>query len=153
MEGHMNILVATDGSEAALDAARRSIDLLRPGAHVVLVTVIPEYEDPQDDAGGFEGPVISEEEAEKDWKEATAAGQAALDRTASVLGTEVEVRLVPDHEGTGAVIDRVASEMSADVLVIGSSSRGWLSRLFGGSVSDYVAHHAPCPVMLIRHDH
>jgi nucleotide-binding universal stress UspA family protein len=32
----MNILVATDGSEAALDAARRSIDLLRPGAHVVL---------------------------------------------------------------------------------------------------------------------
>ena len=148
----MNILVATDGSEAALDAARRSIDLLRPGAHVVLVTVVPEYEDPQDDAGGFEGPVISEEEAEKDWKEATAAGQAALDRTASVLGTEVEVRLVPDHEGAGAVIDRVASETSADVLVIGSSSKGWLSRLFGGSVSDYVAHHAPCPVMLIRHD-
>ena len=148
----MNILVATDGSEAALDAARRSIDLLRPGAHVVLVTVVPEYEDPQDDAGGFEGPVISEEEAEKDWKEATAAGQAALDRTASVLGTEVEVRLVPDHEGAGAVIDRVASETSADVLVIGSSSKGWLSRLFGGSVSDYVAHHAPCPVMLMRHD-
>ena len=148
----MNILVATDGSEAALDAARRSIDLLRPGAHVVLVTVVPEYQDPQDDAGGFEGPVISEEEAEKDWKEATAAGQAALDRTASVLGTEVEVRLVPGHERAGAVIDRVASEISADVLVIGSSSKGWLSRLFGGSVSDYVAHHAPCPVMLMRHD-
>ncbi len=148
----MNILVATDGSEAALDAARRSMELLRPGAHVVLVTVVPEYEDPQDDAGGFEGPVIGEEEAEKDWKEATAAGQTALDRTASVLGTEVEVRLVPDHEGAGAVIDRVASETSADVLVIGSSSKGWLSRLFGGSVSDYVAHHAPCPVMLMRHD-
>lgn len=96
--------------------------------------------------------MISEEEAEEDWKEATAAGQAALDRTASVLGTEVEVRLVPDHEGAGAVIDRVASETSADVLVIGSSSKGWLSRLFGGSVSDYVAHHAPCPVMLMRHD-
>jgi nucleotide-binding universal stress UspA family protein len=152
MEGHMNILVATDGSETALDAARRSIDLLRPGAHVVLVTVIPEREDPQDDAGGFEGPVISEKEAEKDWKETTAAGKAALDRTASVLGTEVEVRLVPDGRGAGAVVDRVASEMSADVLVVGSSNKGWLRRLFGGSVSDYVAHHAPCPVMLIRHD-
>ena len=70
----MNIVVATDGSESAIDAARRSLDLLRPGAHVVLVTVIPEYEDPQSDAGGFEGPVITEEEAEKDWKEAAAEG-------------------------------------------------------------------------------
>ncbi len=149
----MNIVVATDGSEPAIDAARRSIDLLRPDAHVVLVMVIPEYEDPQNDAGGIEGPGVSYEQAEKDWKKVTAEGQAALDRTASALGTEVEFRLVPDDEKTGAAIDRVASEMSADVLVVGSSNKGWLSRLFGGSVSDYVAHHAPCPVMLIRHDH
>ena len=149
----MNIVVATDGSESAIDAARRSIDLLRPGAHVVLVMVIPEYEDPKSDAGGIEGPGISYKQAEKDWKKATAEGQAALDRTASVLGTEVEVRLVPNDERTGAAIDRVASEMKADVLVVGASGKGWLSRLFGGSVSDYVAHHAPCPVMLVRHDH
>jgi nucleotide-binding universal stress UspA family protein len=149
----MNILVATDGSGSAIDAARLSMDLLRPGAHVVLVAVIPEYEDPMDDAGGIEGPVISYKEAEKDWEKATAEGQAALDRTTSALGTEVEVRLVPADEKAGIVIDRVASEMNADVLVVGASSRGWLSRLFGGSVSDYVAHHAPCPVLLIRHDH
>jgi nucleotide-binding universal stress UspA family protein len=42
--------------------------------------------------------------------------------------------------------------MKADVLVVGASNKGGLRRLFGGSVSDYVAHHAPCPVMLIRHD-
>jgi nucleotide-binding universal stress UspA family protein len=153
MEENMNIVVATDGSESAIDAARRSIDLLRPGAHVVVVMVIPEYEDPMEDAGGIEGPGISYKQADKDWKKATVEGQAALDRTASVLGPEVEVRLVPDDETTGAAIVRVASEMNADVLVVGSSSKGWLSRLFGGSVSDYVAHHAPCPIMLIRHDH
>ena len=149
----MNIVVATDGSEAAIDAARRSLDLLRPGAHVVLVMVIPAYEDPTEDAGGIEGPVIREKQAEKDWEKETAAGQAALDRTAAALGTEAEVRLVPDDESTGSVIVRVAGETKADVLVVGSSSKGWLSRLFGASVSDYVAHHAPCPVMLIRHDH
>ncbi len=149
----MNIVVATDGSETAIDAARRSLDLLRPGAHVVLVMVIPAYEDPTEDAGGIEGPVISEKQAAKDWEKETAAGQAALDRTAAALGTEAEVRLVPDDESTGSVIVRVAGETKADVLVIGSSSKGWLSRLFGASVSDYVAHHAPCPVMLIRHDH
>ena len=149
----MNILVATDGSEAAIDAARRSMDLLRPGAHVVLAMVIPEYEDPMEDAGGIEGPAISYKQADKDWKKANAEGKAALDRTAAVLGTEAEVRLVPDDETTGAALVRVANETNADVLVIGSSNKGWLSRLFGASVSDYVAHHAPCPVMLVRHDH
>ena len=153
MEEPMNIVVATDGSEPAINAARRSMDLLRPGAHIALVMVIPGYEDPMEDAGGIEGPVISEQQAEKDWQKSTAKGQAALDRTTSVLGTEADVRLVPDDETTGAVIVRVASEMKADVLVIGSSSKSWLSRLFSGSTSDYVAHHAPCPIMLIRHEH
>jgi nucleotide-binding universal stress UspA family protein len=152
MEEHMNILVATDGSESAIDAARRSMDLLRPRALVVVVAVIPE-----DPMGPSMPPAaatgISDKQAEKDWKRATAEGQAALDRTTSMLGAEVELRLVPDDEKAGAAIVRVASEMNADVLVVGSSSKGWLSRLFGGSVSDYVAHHAPCPVMLIRHDH
>ena len=148
----MNILVATDGSESAIAAARRSMDLLRPSALIVLVAVIPE-----DPMGPSMPPAaatgISDKQAEKDWKRATAEGQAALDRTTAMLGAEVELRLVPDDEKAGAAIVRVASEMNADVLVVGSSSKGWLSRLFGGSVSDYVAHHAPCPVMLIRHDH
>jgi len=149
----MNIVVATDGSDVAIDAARRSMDLLRPHAQVTVVMVIPEKIDPQDDAGGFEGPVITDKEADEDWKKMNAAGQSSLDRTAAVLGPDVEVRLFPDNESTGAAVVRVAHELKADVLVIGSSDKNWLSRHFGSSVSDYVAHHAPCPVMLIRHDH
>lgn len=147
----LKIMVATDGSEAAIEAARRSMDLLRPHAQVTVVTVVPEYEDPMEDAGGFEGPVITYKQADKDWKESTAKGRSALERTAAVLGPDVEVHLVPDDESTGAAVVRVAREMNADVLVIGSSGKNWLSRHIGGSVSDYVAHHAPCPVMLIRH--
>lgn len=145
----MNIVVATDGSEAAIGAARRSMDLLRPGTHVTVVTIVPEHEDPMEDAGGIEGPGITPEQAERDWQKATTEGQLALDRTASVLGPDAQVRLVADDETTGAAIVRVAHEMEADVLVVGSSGKGALSRLFGGSVSDYVAHHAPCPVMLV----
>ncbi len=153
MAESIKIIMATDGSEAAIDAAQRSMDLLRPHARVAVVMVIPEYEDPIEDAGGIEGPGMTYEEADKDWKKWNAAGQSALDRTAAVLGPDVEVRLVPDDESTGAALVRVAHEMNADVLVIGASRKNWLSRHFGGSVSDYVAHHAPCPVMLIRHDH
>lgn len=148
----MNVVVATDGSEAAIGAARRSMDLLRPGAQVVLITVIPAYEDPMEDAGGIEGPAISYEQAQKDWNKATAEGQAALTRTAAELDPLVEVRLVPDDETVGAAIIRAAREVGADVLVVGSSGKGWVSRVFKGSVSDYVTHHAPCPVMLVRHD-
>jgi nucleotide-binding universal stress UspA family protein len=153
MAESIKIIIATDGSEAAIEAARRSMDLLRPHAQVAVVMVIPEYEDPMEDAGGIEGPAITYKQADKDWKRSTATGQSALDRTAAVLGPDVEVRLVPDDESTGAAVVRVAHEMNADVLVIGSSGKNWLSRHIGGSVSDYVAHHAPCPVMLIRHDH
>jgi universal stress protein A len=149
----LRVVMATDGSDAAIDAARRSIDLLRPQAHVTVLMVIPEHEDPQADAGGFEGPVITDEEADKDWERAKSIGQSALDRTAAVLGPDTEVQLVPDDEATGAAVVRAAHEMNADVLVIGSSGKTWLSRLVGRSVSDYVTHHAPCPVMLIRHDH
>ena len=148
----MNVLMATDGSEAAIEAAQRSLDLLRAGARVELVLIIPEYEDPMEDAGGIEGPSISYKRADRDWAKATTEGQAALDRTSAALGTEAEVRLVPADGETGAAIVQVAHEMNAEVLVIGSSNKGWLRRFFQGSVSDYVVHHTPCPVMLIRHE-
>jgi nucleotide-binding universal stress UspA family protein len=147
------VVIATDGSETAIDAARRSMQLLHPDAHIAVVMVIPQHEDPEDDAGGFEGPVLTDKEADEDWKRWNALGQSALERTAAVLGPDAEVRLVPDDESTGAAVVRVAHDMSADVLVIGSSGKNWLRRLVGSSVSDYVAHHAPCPVLLVRHDH
>jgi nucleotide-binding universal stress UspA family protein len=149
----MNIVVATDGSEAAIEAALRSMELLRSGAHVAVVMIIPEREDPMEDAGGIEGPAISDERAEKDWEKATTEARSSLERTAAVLGPDVEMRLIADDETTGAAIVRVAHEINADVLVVGSASKGRWSRLWRSSVSDYVIHHAPCPVMLIRHDH
>src|ERR1700761_3591266 len=117
MEESIRIVVATDGSGAAIPAARRSTRLLRPHAQVVVVMVIPEYEDPMEDAGGIEGPVLTPKEADRDWKKWTAAGQSALERTAEVVGPDTEVRLVPDDESTGAAIVRVANDMRADVLV------------------------------------
>ena len=148
----MNIVMATDGSDGSIDAARRAMELLRPGARVAVVMIIPEHEDPMEDAGGIEGSTITYEQAEKDWRKTTAAGRAALDRTAAVLGPDVEFRLVPNDESTGKAIVEVARQMDADVLVVGSSDRGWLSRLVSGSVSDHVVHHAGCPVLLVPHN-
>jgi nucleotide-binding universal stress UspA family protein len=149
----MKVLVATDGSDAAIEAARRAITLLRSDAEILLVTVIPDLEDPMETAGGFEGPVVSEEEAEHDFAEAAEAGSDALARTSAALGGGVEVRVVPGDEEPGHAIVAVAEQVHPDLVVIGSGGRSFFKRLFTGSVSDFVVHHAPCPVLVVRHDH
>jgi nucleotide-binding universal stress UspA family protein len=149
----MKILVATDGSDAAIDAAQRALGLLHEGAEIVLVTVIPEREDPMETAGGFEGPAVSEEEAEEEFTEAAQAGSQALQRTAAAVQADVEVRLVPLDQEPGHAIVTVAGTLGADLVVIGSGGKNFFKRLFTGSVSDYVVHHAPCPVLVVRHDH
>ncbi len=50
----------------------------------------------------------------------------------------------------GKVICDMASSWNADLILMGSHGRSGLSELLLGSVSNYVTHHAPCSVMLVR---
>jgi nucleotide-binding universal stress UspA family protein len=43
-----------------------------------------------------------------------------------------------------------AAEWDADLIVLGSHGRKGLQRFFLGSVSEAVAHHAPCSVYIVR---
>jgi nucleotide-binding universal stress UspA family protein len=44
----------------------------------------------------------------------------------------------------------VADEKSADLIVVGAGERAMLERLFGGAVSDTVAHRAHCDVLIVH---
>ncbi len=154
----MQVMVATDGTDAAIDAARQAIGLLRPDARITLVTVVVDREDPEQDAGGFEGPLLTPEQADRDYAEHLSAGQealertqAALERTAAALGDHVEVLLIPSDEEAGLALIHHAEQHHPDLLVIGAGGKGVLRRLFTGSVSDHVVHKAPCPVLVVRH--
>lgn len=48
------------------------------------------------------------------------------------------------------MICEVAQEEKTEIIFIGSRGLGSLSRLILGSVSDYVVHHAPCSVYVVR---
>ena len=59
---------------------------------------------------------------------------------------EIEQRVVP---GTaGAVL--VEESRGADLLVVGSRDHGGFAQLLLGSVSQQCAHHAACPVVILR---
>ncbi|XP_062112303.1 universal stress protein PHOS34 isoform X2 [Humulus lupulus] len=49
--------------------------------------------------------------------------------------------------------DRICNateQMQMDLLVVGSRGLGTIKRAFLGSVSDYCAHHAKCPILIVR---
>jgi nucleotide-binding universal stress UspA family protein len=69
---------------------------------------------------------------------------------ADVLGAErapeVERRLVE----TPAAFGLVRAATAGDLLVVGSRGHGGFAGLLLGSVGQQVAHHAPCPVVIVR---
>src|SRR5437016_6703958 len=146
----MHALIATDGSDRSLSAARRAAELLRTADQVTLLTVVTEV--PGDDAGGFEGSVYTPEEMEREWDAEMAEAREELERTAAALTTtRVEKRI--ELGDVASTICRVAEELDVDVVVVGSHGRTGLGRLFLGSVSEHVVRHAPCPVLVVRERH
>ena len=144
----MHILLATDGSDISLEATRRGITLLADPKQVTLLTVVSDL--PDDTGGGIEGPIYTPEQQEELRKqEQQLAAQALADTKAALPpGTSVDPRI--ETGDPAAVICTVAKEVGADVVVVGSHGKGFLSRVLLGSVSEYVTRHAPCPVLVVR---
>jgi nucleotide-binding universal stress UspA family protein len=143
----MHVLIASDGSDLSIDAARRGTTLLGLPEQVTLLTVISEI--PGDDAGGFEGSVFSAEEQDATWDAEMKEAGDELTRTAAEL-TDARVSKRIEVGDVATMICHVAEELSVDVIVLGSHGRSALKRLFLGSVSEHVVRHAPCPVLVVR---
>jgi nucleotide-binding universal stress UspA family protein len=136
------VVVGVDGSECSRDALRFAVAEARMrGArlHVVTAWSVPVgvY------AGSFAAPM--------DY--GTFESSAAAISTGAVaevheLAPELDVDAsTPDSQAASALLE--ASE-HADLLVVGSRGHGGFARLLLGSVSAQLAHHAPCPVTIIR---
>jgi nucleotide-binding universal stress UspA family protein len=146
-------MIATDGSDGAIAAARRALALLHPDARVELVTIVAAKPDPEEDATGFAGPLLTEDEAEHEWHEATEAGRAALRRTIESLGGAVdEAKVVPSDASVDAALVALVREERPDLLVLGSHHHGWFDRVLNGSTEDRLLHQAPCPLLIVTAD-
>jgi nucleotide-binding universal stress UspA family protein len=147
------LIVATDGSDLAFQAALAGLSLTRPADKLLVVSAV-DLIDPGEDATGHAGPTITYEHAEAANREAKTQGQAAVVAIADAIRDlgyapeQVETRLV--EGGPGPALCRLASEVDASAVIIGSRGRGGLKRALLGSVSDYIVRNAPCSVIVSR---
>jgi nucleotide-binding universal stress UspA family protein len=130
------ILLAYDGGEPARRAMATAAELAKKfEATVTVVSVVPVHPgrtpiDPWDD-----GLVHAQELKE--------AGEALRE-----LGIEPEL-LEPSGD-PATVIERVAEQINADVVVVGSRGLSAVGRVLQGSVSQHVATHAATTVIVAR---
>ena len=154
----MHVLLGTDGSEIALDAARRGLALLGEATKITLLTVVSDL--PADTGGGIEGPIYTPEQEEDLRRSETEHANRSLRDTRALVEPLAPKATIDQRIETGdaaATICLVARDLGVDVVVIGSHGKGFLSRVLLGSVSEHVTRHAPCPVLVVRsvaeHDH
>jgi nucleotide-binding universal stress UspA family protein len=141
------VLLCTDGSDPAIAALRAGLAVLAPAERLVVANVadLPD-ESLVTGVSGFAGGSMSPEAFDQLHAERLAvAEQTALD-TIAALGIEADTAIVEGPPGP-ALCD-VATDLAADVIVMGSRGRGGLKRAFLGSVSDHVVRNATCPVVI-----
>ena len=133
-------------------SAHEAARLLPADADLSLMMIVDPLQDPMEDAGGFEGPVISEDEVQAQHRESVVEADGALARAARAFGPRpIRQRIVErSDESVGARICSFAVEEDAAMIVVGSHGHGAMVDVLLGSVSNYMLHHSPCPVLVIR---
>jgi nucleotide-binding universal stress UspA family protein len=150
------ILLASDGSEEAELAALRAVELAQKTdseLHVVHVGLVPSFlmSDPATRGynpmlyrtRGYDRRLYEEIEEESrellrklSWRVKVAGGDVA---GAHLRMGEVDLEIVG-----------LAKKLGADLIVMGCRGRRGIRRAVGGSISDAVIQHAPCPVLVVR---
>jgi nucleotide-binding universal stress UspA family protein len=146
-DGRHRIVVGVEGSAGSRAALRWAIDEARTRRSVVEVvtTYLPTYVPAAPDFGYVPlDPLDLVDQVRKMQDEVVGEVCATVD----TAGLEIEQRLLKGR----AADTLIAASDGADMLVVGSRGRGGFRGLLLGSVSQQIAHHARCPVVIVRAD-
>ena len=149
-----HVLIATDGSEQSLKAARYLRSLLDPASLEkisVLAVVRPLAAVPFASDFGEEEQAARQVDTDPGGYSFHRAAQAAVERVAAELRefTDNVDTVVRGGEPADQII-RVADEIEADLIVIGGRGKGAVEAILLGRVAYRVLHNAPCPVLVTR---
>ncbi|HKX74245.1 MAG TPA: universal stress protein [Acidimicrobiia bacterium] len=138
------IVAAVDGSEQSDRAASLAASLARAHrARLILMTVVRPPE-------GWWG-VTGEPPTPAALSEALVTGQERIldDVEAKVDLTGVEYSTVEELGDPTSSIMALCEREGAHLLVVGRRGAGLVERMVIGSVADRLAHHAPCPLLIV----
>jgi nucleotide-binding universal stress UspA family protein len=137
------ILVAVDGSDPSLKAARMAADVaIRFGSTLTLVHVVPKLVLPPD----VYGLTIAEVE-----KEHRAYADRLLEKAISTLeepGLEIGTTVLYGSPAEAIAEEGAASDVG--LIVVGSRGHGAVARMFLGSTSDRLVHISSKPVLVVH---
>jgi nucleotide-binding universal stress UspA family protein len=136
------LLLAVDGSEHALHAARTAADLAR-AMKVEEFRIVASYD--------FIPPYLGEPNMQYAIDARMEEAKAIMQKAVEIVGEipcEIHTELL-EGPAAEAIID-VASTRKTDLIVMGSRGLGTLAGLLLGSTSQKVVAHAPCPVLIVR---
>ena len=138
-----NILVAVDGSPDAAEALRDAIDLAESEhTRLTLLTAVPRIP-----ATGLLVPGAVTDDAIADTR---AWAEAILRRALDQVPDDLPVSTVLTDQPIRPALIRQIKHGHHDLVVMGSRGRGAVRSALLGSVSHYVLHHSPVPVLIVH---
>ena len=141
-----NILVALDDSPDAQEALTQAIDLAeRSNGRLTLMTgVAPVPTAAYWDVTGAACTTLAQD--------TRAAAEATLRRARERVPDDLLVTTVLTEQPIRPALIEQVKRGGHDLVVMGSRGRGALRATLLGSVSHYVLHHSPVPVLIIHAD-
>ena len=137
-----NILLAVDGSEHGLHAAKVAADLARATkASMLRVVVVYDPLPPNLGEPNLSNAITARQQ------EAQYIVDHAI-KEVGVIPGEIHTEII-EGQSAEKIVD-VASIRNSDVIVMGSRGRTGLASALLGSNSQKVVSHAPCPVLIVR---
>lgn len=137
--GHMKILLATDGSEHSTFAARTVAESPWPeGTEVRVMSMVNPLVYSIEEIGLHDGGGTNR------------AHRAIRDAAQLLAGAGVKTSAEVVAGRPDRRIAQEAKEWGADLIVVGTEDRRGFRRLLRGSVSERVASRAPCSVKVVR---
>ncbi len=144
----MKILLATDGSTFSETAARAIAKQFRAEDAEILVLQVVEplvFSTPPQMASGYAPEMAARLKEQLDLAKNSVAKTAEILRK---VGFKVDSRVVENEVRTG-ILD-VAEHWHADLIALGSHGEKGLRKFLLGSVTEFVARHAHCSILIVR---
>jgi len=140
------IVVGVDGSAGGKAALRFALEEAR--LRQASLRVVHAWQFGYIGATGLQGALPAVGGELDELRQAAAAGLDAIIAEAVADGGGVEIERRIDRGPAALVL--VEESRRADLLVVGSRGHGGFASLLLGSVSQQCAHHAHCPVVIVR---